>query len=424
MTERVHDVIVIGGGPAGATLGAFLGLSGYDSVILERDIHPRIHVGESLVPSVNPILEEIGFFPEMDRQGFVRKPGGSWTSYRGSPGEVMSITFADAPQPGIGQDYTWHVDRGRFDALLLRHAAEKGASVVEGANALSVLFDDDGRANGVRVRVLDREFDLRARFVVDASGRRCILGRQLGLMERDPIFNQYAVYSWFTGVPPPRQDQWNYLHVHFLPVDRGWAWQIPISTEVTSIGVVVEKGEFQRRRLRHGAFFRELMGLSNHTRLAMEGAERVLPFLVEGDFSYRMRRIAGDGWMLIGDAARFVDPIFSSGVSVALASARFAFRAIEAGGGGEALRAYEDRVQSGIRVWYEWIKVYYKLQVLFTLFSRNREDQVQMQKLLQGDVFDREAVDVLERMKAAVRTIEATEGHLWKGMVSSSISLD
>lgn len=428
MTTHDHDVIVIGGGPAGATMGSYLAMNGYDAVILERDIHPRVHVGESLVPSANRILEQIGFFPEMDRQGFVRKPGGSWTSYAGALGEVMSITFADAPQPGINQDFTYHVDRGRFDALLLRHAADKGAEVVEGANALAVLFDDDGRACGVRVRVLNREFDLTARYVIDASGRRCILGKQLGLLERDALFNQYAVYSWFTGVTVPREDQWNYIFVHFLPVERGWVWQIPISRELSSVGVVAEKGEFHRRRRDHAGFFEELIGLSNHTRHLMAGAQREMPYLVEGDFSYRMRRIAGPGWMLTGDAARFVDPIFSSGVSVALASAAFAFEAIQrtenGAEEGEAFGAYEDRVQAGIQVWYEWIKIYYKLQVLFTLFSRNREDQLQMQKLLQGEVFDRQAVDVLDRMKAAVKKIEATEGHLWKGMISPSIPID
>jgi acyl-coenzyme A synthetase/AMP-(fatty) acid ligase/flavin-dependent dehydrogenase len=428
MTGHDHDVIVIGGGPAGATLGAFLGMNGYDAVILERDIHPRVHVGESLVPSVNPILEAIGFFPQMDRHGFVRKPGGSWTGPSGALGQVMSITFADAPQPGINQDYTYHVDRSRFDALLLRHASEQGARVVQGANVVAVLFDRAGRACGVRVRILDREFDMTARYVVDASGRRCLLGKQLGLMERDPVFNQYAVYSWFKGVAPARDDQWDYIFIHFLPVERGWVWQIPLSEAVTSVGVVVDKPEFQRRRRDHGDFFHDLTALSTHTRHILAGAERVMPFLVEGDFSYRMRKIAGPGWMLTGDAARFVDPIFSSGVSVAMASAQFAFQTIQRSDGGadeeNAFQAYEERVQAGIQIWYEWIKIYYKLQVLFTLFSRNRQDLLQMQKLLQGQVFDRDAVDVLDRMKTAVREIEATEGHLWRKAIASSIPLD
>jgi FADH2 O2-dependent halogenase len=422
------DVIVVGGGPAGATLGAYLGSHGYNAIVLERDIHPRDHVGESLVTSANRILEEIGFFEHMDRHHFIHKPGATWTSYRGKVGLEAKILFADAPQPGINQDYTFHVDRSRFDAALLKFASDRGARVVQGANVLRVTFDEDGRATGVRVRILDREFDLTGRFVVDASGRRCILGKQLGIMEKDPDFNQYAIYSWFSGVKPPTADTSSFIHIHFLPIDRGWVWQIPVYPDVTSVGVVVEKSEFVRAGKDHETFFHDLIGMSKNTRNAMSEASRIRGFQIEGDYSYKMDRFAGDGWLLIGDAARFVDPIFSSGVSVAMHSAKFAFEAIDAAMHGadesEQFRAYDEKVRSGVEIWYEWIKIYYKLQHLFTLLSRNREHAIQMQKLLQGEVFDRDAVQVLDIMKGIVREVERTEGHLLRPMLSPSISLD
>lgn len=423
------DVIIIGGGPAGSTLGAYLALHGYRAVVLEAAIHPREHVGESLVPSANRVLEDIGVFDQMDLHGFVRKPGGTWTSFKGRVGLEAKIVFADAPQPHIDQDYTYHVDRSRFDALLLKNASEKGAQVVQGATVVRTLFDDDGHACGVRVRVLNQELELSSRFVVDASGRRSQLGNQLGLKSKDPNFDQMAIYSWFAGVNPPTEDTANFIHIHFLPVDRGWVWQIPISSTITSVGVVVEKAEFRRRRSPdHESFFRELIGLSNNTRHMLADATTLRPFFVEADYSYSMDRFAGPGWMLVGDAARFVDPIFSSGVSVALHSARFAYEAIDASMRGEdeaeQLAEYDRRLRSGVTIWYEWIRLYYKVQHLFTLLGRNPTYRLQMQKLLQGEVFDRDAVEVLDLMRQAVREIEESDDHLLKPYVSSSISID
>ncbi len=423
------DVIVIGGGPAGSTLGCYLAMHGYRAVVLEGAIHPREHVGESLVPSVNRVLEDIGIFDQMDLHGFVRKPGGTWTSFKGKVGLEAKIVFADAPQPHIDQDYTYHVDRSRFDALLLKNASDKGAQVVQGATVVKVLFDDDDHACGVRVRILNKEIELTSRFVVDASGRRSQLGQQLGLKSKDPNFDQMAIYSWFTGVRPPTEDTANFIHIHFLPVERGWVWQIPITDTITSVGVVVEKAEFKRRRSPdHTSFFHELVGLSANTQHMLQQATAVREFFVEADYSYSMDRFAGKGWMLIGDAARFVDPIFSSGVSVALHSAKFAFDAIDATMRGadenEQFEAYDQRLRSGVTVWYEWIRLYYKVQHLFTLLGRNPRYRLQMQKLLQGEVFDREAVEVLDLMREAVREIEESDDHLLKPYVSSSISID
>ncbi|MGQ0669856.1 MAG: NAD(P)/FAD-dependent oxidoreductase [Actinomycetota bacterium] len=428
MPTRDADVIIAGGGPAGATLGSYLAMNGYDAIVLEREIHPREHVGESLVPSTNKILEEIGFWDRMDGYGFIRKPGATWTGPKGKVGAEAMIRFADAPLPEIKQDYTFHVDRSRFDALLLKHASEKGARVVQGANALRVDLDDEGRASGVRVRILDRELDLTSRFVVDASGRRGLLGRQLKLMEKDPLFDQYAIYSWFRGVRPPTEDTGDFIHIHFLPVRRGWVWQIPLYEGIWSVGVVVEKDVFNKAGKDHEAFFNDLIGKSVNTRYAMKGAERIREFLIEGDYSYKMKRFAGKGWMLIGDAARFVDPIFSSGVSVAMNSAKFAYEAIDATMKGadevEQLDAYNDRLAAGVAVWYEWIKIYYKLQHSFTRLGKNVEYRHQMQRLLQGEVFDRRADEVLDLMKQAVREIEETEGHLLKEALDPAIPID
>jgi 1H-pyrrole-2-carbonyl-[peptidyl-carrier protein] chlorinase len=420
------DVIVIGGGPAGATVGAYLGRAGYRVVLLERDIHPREHVGESLVPATNHVTHDLGFWQKLEASQFIKKPGATWTGTKGRVGSEFIVTFAEIPQNIPNPDYTYHVDRAEFDAMYLRHAKELGCEVLEGVGVRNVLFEGD-RAVGVRVNVLGREFDLRSRFVVDASGRRCLLGKQLGLWERDPQFNQFAIYSWFRGVKPPAEETAEYIHVHFLPVDRGWVWQIPIYEDITSVGVVTERANFQKSGKDHATFFNELMDMTPNTRHILGDADRVKPFFIEADYSYKMNRFSGPGWMLVGDAARFVDPIFSSGVSVAMRSGQFAYRALETSltGGDEhaAFEEYNDTVQRGVQIWYEWITLYYKLQALFTRFSSKPEYKADIQQLLQGEVFDKDAVHVLERMKQALKVIEGTDDHAMKGLLSDTVEV-
>jgi FADH2 O2-dependent halogenase len=293
-------------------------------------------------------------------------------------------------------------------------------------SALRVLFEGD-RAVGVRVGVLGKEFDLKARFVVDASGRRCILGKQLGLWEKDPQFNQFAIYSWFRGVKPPTQDTAEYIHVHFLPVNRGWVWHIPIYEGVTSVGAVTEKSDFLKSGKDHETFFNELLQMTPNTRHILGDAERIKPYYIEADYSYKMSQFAGKGWLMVGDAARFVDPIFSSGVSVAMRSGQFASQAIEAtlagGDEDEAFGNYNDIVDRGVSNWYEWITLYYRLQALFTRFSGRDDYKRDIQKLLQGEVFDKDAVQVLQRMKDALKVIESEADHAMRPYLNDTVTV-
>jgi flavin-dependent dehydrogenase len=167
--------------------------------------------------------------------------------------------------------------------------------------------------------------------------------------------------------------------------------------------------------------------LSNNTKHILCGDTRVRPFYIEGDYSYKMSKFAGDGWMLVGDAARFVDPIFSSGVSVAVNSAKFAFEAIEeavkTGDSISPLAAYNDKVQHGVAIWYEWITIYYRLQSLFTYLGRDPKNKAEMQKLLQGDVYDEDAVEVLDRMKALVKAVEDDPNHLLRAHLNDNVTV-
>lgn len=416
----MHDVLIIGGGPAGSALGAYLSKAGISNTILESAVHPRPHVGESMVTASTRVFDEIGFLPTMEREGFVHKFGAAWHAPKG--GGTFEIRFGEFPQEDIDQPHTYHVDRAKMDHLLLRHAESLGSKVLENTAVTEVLMDGE-RATGVRIRRGDQTEELPARFVVDASGRGTVLGNQLGIKRKDELFNQYAVHAWFENVDRGAASAEEFIHIYFLEVERGWAWQIPITDTITSMGVVADRAVFQGSSGSAQERFEELIGQNSNLVKAMAGAKRTNEFKTEGDYSYSMSRFAGDGWALVGDAARFVDPIFSSGVSVALYSAKFCAEALQeafrTGAQGPAMLApYETRLRSGVEVWYEFIRLYYKLLPTFTYFIASPKHRLQVLRLLQGEVFDREEVPVLQSMREFIAAAESSDKHAFARQVS------
>jgi FADH2 O2-dependent halogenase len=357
----------------------------------------------------------------LEREGFVKKYGASWHPPM-AKGEA-AISFDEFPSPHVKQDYTYHVDRQKFDLLMLKHAESLGTKVYQGINVSKVLFDEDNYACGIRARVANHEIDIPARLVADASGRHTLLGKQLKVKKNDPIFDQFAVHAWFENVDKGRTKSSEYIHIYFLPVERGWAWQIPINEEVTSMGIVAEKAVFKGARLEPEAYFQKYVDSNPDLAFAMRNAKRVNDFKLEGDYSYKMDTFAGNGFVLIGDAARFVDPIFSSGVSVALFSAKYSCEriklAFETGDFSEAsLKPYEKKLRSGTEIWYEFIRLYYKLLPAFTHFIRSKNHRIEVLRLLQGEVFDRREVPVLDAMRKFIHTVETTPGHAFAGVLS------
>jgi len=416
----MNDVIIIGGGPAGSTMGTYLSMAGIDNLIIEKAIHPRPHVGESMVTSSTRVFREIGFLETMEREGFIHKYGASWHAPNG---KEFAIEFREFPQEGVYQDYTYHVDRSKFDLLMLKHAEAKGSKVIQGVGISKVLFDDD-RAVGVRVKIGDKEVDLHSKVVVDASGRNTLLGNQLKLKKKDPIFNQYAVHAWFENVNKGDGPTSDFIHIYFLKVERGWVWQIPITETITSVGVVAEREVFKQSRMDLESYFYTHIKSNPDLAHAMADARRINEWKTEGDYSYSLDRFVGDGYVMIGDAARFVDPIFSSGVSVALYSAKYASERIcEAFATGDFSTAmflpYEQKIRQGVGVWYEFIRLYYKLLPLFTHFIQSKQHRLEVLRLLQGDVFDRGEVPVLDAMRKYIETVEKSDSHLLKSQLTS-----
>lgn len=431
MPDADFDIAVIGGGPAGSTVASYLAQAGLSCVVLESALFPRPHVGESLIPATTPVLADIGALDKMEEERFPRKYGAAWTSAAdtGIPAldfelshgfQAAEVEFRERDQEGVKQDYTYHVDRGRFDTMLLQHAESLGAKVYEGVRARRVEFGDP--MPRVVFPLGSQEVGVRARMVVDASGRNTVLGRQLKLKVPDPVFDQYAIHTWFEGLDRAAlavdKEQRDFIFIHFLPITDTWVWQIPITDSVTSVGVVTQKKRFTAAKQDWEGFFWESVESRPELAAALRAGDRVRPFRPEGDYSYAMREICGDQWLMIGDAARFVDPIFSSGVSVAMNSARIASHEIVAAAGrGDFRKAafapYETKLRRAVQNWYEFISIYYRLNILFTAFVADPRYRIDVLKMLQGDVYDDGEPVALAKMREITRAVESDPGHLW-----------
>jgi 1H-pyrrole-2-carbonyl-[peptidyl-carrier protein] chlorinase len=426
------DVGIIGGGPAGSSMAAYLAGAGIDCVVFESEIFPRPHVGESLVPSSTRVFKELDFLDQMEASRFPRKYGAAWTvseevrtywvDWEGlSPDTEVDLRFQERDQPGVDQPYTYHVDRGMFDLLLLQHAHRRGAHVYEGAAVKGVDFSEPDHVT-IRFGLGRRDVDTTVRMVVDASGRRTLVGNQMRWRIKDPVFDQYGLHTWFEGFDrrafEKHDDLKDFIFVHFLPVSNSWLWQIPISDSITSIGVVTQKKNFAGNRESRERFFWETIASRPELSSALRASRQLRPLKEEGDYSYAMRQITSDRLVMVGDAARFVDPIFSTGVSIALNSSRFAsrdiIRAMESGNlSRSSFSEFEDTIRRGTRNWYNFISVYYRLNVLFTAFILDPRYRLDVLKLLQGDVYDEGEPAVLARMREIVTEVEQNDRHMW-----------
>jgi flavin-dependent dehydrogenase len=316
------DVLIIGGGPAGSTAAALLAERGRRVVLVEKEAHPRFHIGESLLPQNLRLFERLGLSEEVRRLG-VYKPGASFIS--DEHGRRTSFLFANA----LNQEFkhSYQVRRADFDTLLFRNAAARGAVTLERMRVMEVSIDAQ---RGSRVMARDaegRERVWQTRFVIDASGRDTVLAGQMQSKQRNRHNNTAALYGHFRGVTPCEGCDPGNITVHLL--EQGWCWMIPLPDGITSIGVVSSPAFFKTRRGTPEAFLLETLAASESARARMADATLISAVTTTGNYSYRCERMRGEGWLMAGDAFAFVDPVFSSGVMLAMASAELAAEAVD-----------------------------------------------------------------------------------------------
>lgn len=348
MPERT-DVAVIGGGPAGATMASLLARDGHRVVLLEKDEHPRFHIGESLLPHNMKILRELGLEDRLAGLG-VFKPGADFTSDAARE-KRHEIRFDEALDVPDGCGHAWQVRRSEFDRMLFDHAADCGARSFQKARVTGVDFE--GGEPELTVRHAGAEQRLKSRFVVDASGRGALLSKRFGLQQRNREHGTAALYGHFRNVP--RRDGEAAGNISIYWFEHGWIWMIPLADGVMSVGAVCDPAYLRGRGRDVEGFLFGTLALNPHAAERMKTAEPVSPITATGNYSYFSRQMMGGKWLLVGDAGMFVDPVFSSGVFFAMYSARLGadiVRAELAGDVRAAVRArktYRRKVRRGVR---------------------------------------------------------------------------
>jgi flavin-dependent dehydrogenase len=310
------DFAVAGGGPAGSSAAISLGQRGHSVVLFEREIFPRFHIGESLLSTANEAFATLGVTERIGAADFPPKWGARLYSHDGQIGRY--VDFANAR--GVARPRTYQVCREQFDSILMERAREVGVDIRQGSNVSCCDFSADAAVLDVTSRTNSTTQCLRVRALVDATGRGGLLARKFNLRTEEPRLANIAIFSHYTNVPRlegPRPDDIRLVACS----DAGWFWLIPISKELTSVGVVLPKALYGR--LANGSSEETFHSIiSNMPILAelMRNARREWPIRVEKDFSYSAAVYAGERWILAGDAGSFLDPVFSTGVSIALES--------------------------------------------------------------------------------------------------------
>ncbi len=402
--ESDYDVAVIGGGPAGATVGALLAEQGHRVVILERSLFPRFHVGESLIPETYWPLKRLGLLDRLRETAFPKKFSVQFVAENGQ--ESAPFYFDEHNSHESSQ--TWQVWRADFDRMLIDNAVEKGAVVRTDAQVLDVLFSEE-TAVGLRVRLDSdsgkQDTEIRSKVVIDATGQSAFLANRLGLKQPDSRLKKGTVWGYFQGaLRDPGKDEGATIILQ-TEGKKSWFWYIPLPEDVVSVGCtgsmpymfdgVCKSPEsiFQRELDRCPAMQRRL-----------ENATRVGSYYTTKDFSYRASQAAGDGWVLIGDAFGFIDPVYSSGVFLALKSGELAADAVHAALEkndltAEALGSWQKDYVHGLEMFRKLVYAFYTPGFSFGTFLRDYPQfRDHLVAILIGDVFRPEVGEMFDKM--------------------------
>lgn len=328
MTERpAPHVVVIGGGPAGATVSTLIAQQGYRVELFERERFPRYHIGESLIPETYWVLKRLGMLDKMKSSHFIKKYSVQFVSASGK--HSAPFYFHDNKPEECSQ--TWQIRRSEFDTTMLRNSEEHGVLVHEGARVLDVLFEGD-RAVGVRVADENgNSSEVRAEVVVDASGQSSLLINKFKMRVPDPLLNKGAIWTYFEGAYRDQGRDEGATVVLSLQGKEGWFWYIPMHDDIVSVGVVADFDYLFKGRASHEVTYADEMEKCPAVKERVSIGKQVAPVKATKEFTYRASQAAGDGWVLVGDAFGFLDPLYSSGVLLALKSGELAADAVVEG---------------------------------------------------------------------------------------------
>ena len=369
------DVVVIGGGPGGSTIATLLADAGHAVLQLEQAEHPRFHIGESLLPNNLPILEQLGVADAVRKIG-VRKAGADFTCEVNGESSLLQ-TFRFDRALGNSPEHAWEITRSQFDELLFNNARRHGVQGFENCRVTRVEERDAQGLLHVTCESGGGSRRIPTRFVVDASGRDSFMAKKNRWQKRNSKHASAAIFGHFTDVPYREGDDAGNISIYWF--DQGWIWMIPLQGGRMSVGAVCWPDYLKLRGADNETFLRETVARSSAAGERMQNAVAVDQIRATGNYSYRSERLYGDGYVLVGDAYAFVDPVFSSGVYLAMSGAQRAFAVVEAGLSGDearyrrSARSYQRAVDRKIAS-FTWFIYRFTTPTMRDLFRYPRND--------------------------------------------------
>ena len=408
-TKSDYDCVVIGGGPAGSSVATIVAEAGYETLLLEREKMPRFHVGESLMPETYWSFQRLGVLEKMKNSDFVKKYSVQFVSGNGK--ESQPFFFKEHDERECSQ--TWQVERSKFDQMLFDNAAEKGAECIDETRVLKAIFDAD-RATGVRIQTTEGgQRDIQAKVVVDATGVNALIANRLGLCEPIDGLQKAAIWTYYKDAErDPGQNGGATLILH-TKHKKSWFWYIPLSNGITSVGLVGDRDFILKGRGSPEQVYSEELGVCPALQKRLSAGARVDDFRVAKEFSFTTKQHAGNGWVLVGDASGFIDPVYSSGVYFALKTGEMAADAIVMGlknndTSAETLGNWSECFMYG----YQWIRklvhTYYTNEFSFGRFMKEHpEHRSNLTDILIGRVFYEGAGNIFDDLDPELEKAKA-----------------
>jgi flavin-dependent dehydrogenase len=399
--QHEFDVIIIGAGPAGSTAAALLAGKGRRVLVCEKDKFPRYHIGESMMPFCWFTLSRLGVLGEMDRIAYTKKYSVQFVTQDGRQSQPFYF-FQHYDHPS---STTWQVERADFDLMLLNNARAKGADVRELTAVTRLLKTDEGRVIGVEALDSQRvKQEFFAPVTIDCSGREQVATAREGWRIKDPMLNKLAIWTYYRGAKrDPGIDEGN-TTVAYIP-ERGWFWYIPLKGDIVSVGIVAEKDYlFSETKDPAAIFAREIERnewIKDHLSIGSQFGE----YWVTSEFSYRAKHCAADGLVLAGDAFAFLDPVFSSGVFLALKSGELAADAVDAAlaagdTSGARFAEYGEQLCRGIENMRKLVYAFYDTRFSFgRVIKAHPQVRGRLTDCLIGDLFEKDYAELFDAIE-------------------------
>ena len=385
------DVLVIGGGPAGSTIASLLAEKGWQVTLLEKEHHPRFHIGESLLPMNMPILERLGVLDQVHEIGLV-KYGAEFNS---NEGDINTFYFKNALNKE--HPHAYEVRRSEFDQLLFENCRKKGVTALEGMQVIKVKHRQEGCNIITAADADNRQHQWEARFVVDASGRDTFCARQMQSLKKNRQHNNAAIFGHFSNVSRREGEDEGNISIYWFT--HGWFWMIPLKDGTMSVGAVCRPAYLKSRKVSLEKFLLDTAAMNTDVQTRMSQAIATSPIRATANYSYKSATLYNKNCLLIGDAYTFIDPVFSSGVFIAMKSATLASDVVDTYLNNDPqfnkqLGQYEKNIRSGLRT-ITWFIYRFTTPGIYTLFNhpsnifRVQEGVISM---LSGDVFENKII--------------------------------